>query len=170
MQVLARVAMAALVVMLACGEATDRSSPNDKSTVLPPSTTTTVDLGTAYAEEITSLLASTEQLIERSEPSSANQGGFLTVASAYSGLADLLEKAQPPPSFRVNHQALVGFARLVAEEAASVADIPAISIRPNGLPETGGRLGPSFALEQHRAEFRSLVAEVAQKARVDAGP
>lgn len=161
--------MAALVVVSACGKATDQSSPDDERTVLPPSTTTTVDLRIAYAEEITTLLASTEQLIERSDPSSANQGGFLTVASAYSGLADLLEEAQPPPSLRVNHQALVGFARLIAEEAASVADIPAISIRPNGMPEIGGRLGPSFTLAQHRTEFRSVVADVAQKARADAG-
>ena len=111
------------------------------------------------------LVESTEQLVRDTEGSSANEAGYLTIATAYSGLADLLEGVETPPSLRVNHQALVAMARLIAEEAESVAAIPAISIGRDGLPDIGGRFGPAVSLAQHKNDFRTTAIELAGKAR-----
>lgn len=157
--------LAAIVLMSACADSGNQAPTTASSDDTTTSTTSADQLGEAYADEITDLLENTEQLIQDTEESAGNEDVYRTVASAYSGLGDLLEGVEPPSSLRVNHQALVAMARLIAEEAESVAAIPALSIGPDGLPRTGDRFGPGFSLAEHRSEFRSAVADLAKKAR-----
>ncbi len=112
--------------------------------------------------QLTALLDEAERPIEETPETSANEDGYLMVATAYTGLAEAMDDLDPPADLRVSHQALVAQARLIGEEAEGIAGTPALSI-DNGRPVIGDRLGPGLSLAQHRREFRELVAELAAR-------
>lgn len=158
---LGRVLIVAVILSLtSCAEEEGRAEPT--STTAAPTTAppTSVSIEDGYYSEVLALIDGTEQLIAETPESSANEGGYLTVAAAYSALTDLLEKVEPPVDLRIRHQAFVAQARLISEEAEMVADIPAISLDRSGLPRTGERMGPGFSLSEHRRELRDLVVEL----------
>ncbi len=156
------VVLAVALVLVGCGNDGGPAERAGSTTSATNATTTTVDPRRAYFAELTALLDETERLIEETPETSGNEGGFLTVATAYTGLAEAMDDLDPPADLRVSHQALVAQARLIAEEAEGIAGTPALSV-DNGRPVMGDRLGPGLSLAQHRREFRELVAELAAR-------
>jgi predicted small lipoprotein YifL len=157
------VVFAAVLVLAACGTGGDLARPADGSTTsATDAATTTVDLRAAYFAELTALVDETERLIEET-PETGNEGGYLTVATAYIGLSEAMGDLDPPPDLRVSHQALVAQARLIGEEAVAIAETPALSVDDDGRPVMSDRLASGLSLAEHRREFRELVADLAAR-------
>jgi hypothetical protein len=148
-------ASALFVILLAgCGgDSTNEATP-------PSDPTTTIDLRADYIASVEALATEAEDIIHATPDNLGNDGGYGTVANTYAGLASALDRLSPPPGLEIAHGALVSEAEAIAEDAEEVANIPALSVGPDGLPRMGNRIGPGVGLAERRAAFRQMVSEL----------
>ena len=143
--ILRPVAGALLVVLVACsqGEGSDSAASTVAITTTTTATTTVAD----YVATVEELLADTEAMIASTPEDSSNGYGYLTVASAYTALAEELEEMEPPPDLRLQHRVVIAESEMIAEEAERIAD----------MSDPFDRTGPGVALAAREDALRETV-------------
>lgn len=138
-------------VLLAGLVACSQGGGGDSTASTVATTTTTTTSVADYVATVEDLLADTEAIITSTPEDSSNGYGYLTVASAYTALAEELEEMDPPPDLRLQHRVVIAESEMIAEEAERIA----------GLSDPFSRTGSGLALADRQDSLREAVQSLA---------